>query len=433
MRVALVLYGKVGAFDRGTPYRTVDGAPPALDLLTLAWVGVARYVLAANRQAGTMVDVIGHSWSPEIGEALDDLFKLRHSLHEEGDRTRNARMCERLAADLKGWLRTAGFSPPAQAFKRSGRENSCERTASHLLGISRAIQLKAQVERREGFVYDAVLVSRWDVCWLTPILFGVRTYAPGTFYLPEGCVATPSLDTPAHDAFRADVCGMGGRVAGPSWQASAALASPGQSSKAAVERSPPSHLHPQAMDIFALDWWFLSSSADADRFGAEAGSEGRFSNHTMRIAQRLSNHRAADSQQLVYGHLLWGAAMIWGLQARLRFVYHQGVDFALARHWERTSCLALSHGKCRDPLSCSHVDVRRGPWQREPLSSQPPPPRASAHFRQGARHSGMAHACSEGYFFCRRGSRMCEEEQKLSAPFERHEARAVYFACSARV
>ena len=44
---------------------------------------------------------------------------------------------------------------------------SCGRTMSHLLGMHRAIQLKIKYEQQQGFQYCAVLVSRWDVLWMS--------------------------------------------------------------------------------------------------------------------------------------------------------------------------------------------------------------------------------------------------------------------------
>ena len=86
----------------------------------------SRHVLQPAQQAFARVDVFGHSWTPSVGALLDALYQPRASRHEE---------------------------PPESAALRSSCGSSwhkhpldCERTRSQLLGMRRAIALKARAE-----------------------------------------------------------------------------------------------------------------------------------------------------------------------------------------------------------------------------------------------------------------------------------------------
>ena len=66
------------------------------------------------------------------------------------------------------------------------------RTYSQLLGVRRALLLRATEERARGIAYDAVLLSRWDVLWQRPLLpaeLWLATRAAGAVYLPHQCAA----------------------------------------------------------------------------------------------------------------------------------------------------------------------------------------------------------------------------------------------------
>ena len=145
--MAVVLHGRMGGMASlvpgapARPIRSLEGAVPSIASATLCAASLERHVIAPNR-ARFAIDVIGHSWSPEIGAALDALYAPRRSLHEHGvPMSRN-------------------FRCPATSFAL----HYCHRTVSHLLGISRAMALKKQQERERGFTYDLIFLSRWFVC-----------------------------------------------------------------------------------------------------------------------------------------------------------------------------------------------------------------------------------------------------------------------------
>jgi hypothetical protein len=170
LRAAVVLHGKLGSLDRGTgaPTRSVDGATPGLDLLVMCYATLVRHIMQPN-VATHAVDVIAHSWNPPVGPVLDALYRPRISAHEPEEISRNRALCIKLGPQL----RDRAAHTPNTTFHRFGAvgrgTSSCERTASHLLGMQRAILLKARAERQGGFTYDLVLVARWDVIWNRPV------------------------------------------------------------------------------------------------------------------------------------------------------------------------------------------------------------------------------------------------------------------------
>ena len=196
LRAALCLHGKMGSIDRGQGWtRAVDGAPPTIDVNVISFAGTVRHIFEANRATHTF-DVFGHSWSPEVGAAVDALYEPKRSAHEREAIMRNRNLCrdigERLRQlTLSGALGTAQF----MHFGGVGRgANSCERTASHLLGMQRTIQLKAVEERTGGFVYDVVIVSRWDVLWSRPLLLSRLDLSGHGFNLPTYCTHEHHID-----------------------------------------------------------------------------------------------------------------------------------------------------------------------------------------------------------------------------------------------
>ena len=147
LRAALCLHGKIASIDRGQGWtRAVDGGAPTLDVAVISYAGTVRHIFEANRPTHT-VDVFGHSWSPQMGPALDALYEFKRSAHEAEELHRNRQLCMAIGQKLRQ-LTTALGTTPFTGYGIVGRgASSCERTASHLLGIQRAIQLKAKHER----------------------------------------------------------------------------------------------------------------------------------------------------------------------------------------------------------------------------------------------------------------------------------------------
>jgi hypothetical protein len=260
---AIVLHGKLGRFDRGVegePTRAVHaGVVGALDLAVFCYAGYVRHVLEPSRSAGLDVHFFGHSWSPTIGKALDALFRPRASSHEPEEVKRNHRLCRELEVSL---LRVGnGFQGFFTGMDGWG-QNSCERTASHLLGISRAVELMRRSERASELEYERVLISRWDMLWQRPLPLTSLPIAPGVFVLPHQCASSGPPDTSALVQHRHRVCGGGG----DHWLG--AIASGSQITTGAIECGPPSRgcendLTKSARAVFVLDWWIAARRVTA--------------------------------------------------------------------------------------------------------------------------------------------------------------------------
>ena len=310
LRAALVLHGKLGGIDRGQGWtRAVDGAEPTIDLAVICYAGATRHIVEANR-AEAAIDIFGHSWSPEIGQALDALWQPRASVHEAEPHARNRQLCLTVGKMLRDATNSGSgvHGAPFAGFGGVGRgANSCERTANHLLGIQRAIQLKAKHEARHGFKYDVVLVSRWDVLWSRPLILSRLDLSQHAFTVPTFCTHARGVDRQSDvekqlSAFRKLACG--------------GESSAGQLPTAATSCHP-SHrpcqpdLSPRAREFYLLDWWFASDSTAADNFGTVA-DEKLYANYTLLNQEHLNSAR--NSRPIIMGHAYWGLHMVCGAQ-----------------------------------------------------------------------------------------------------------------------
>lgn len=133
-RVALVLHGKIGAIDRGQgASRAVDNGVPTVDVTVNTYASVVRHLIVANADAFD-VDAFGHSWSPALGPALNAMYRFKRSRHEAEASARNRNLCMRIAPRLRELSKRYSLAD-FYYYGRVGRgADSCERTASHLLG-----------------------------------------------------------------------------------------------------------------------------------------------------------------------------------------------------------------------------------------------------------------------------------------------------------
>ena len=159
----------------------------------IAYAGNVRHIVEANRATHT-VDVFGHSWSPEIGPALDALYEPKGAKHERDESVRNRKLCMEIGIKLRQLTAALGTAPYTHYGPVGRGANSCERTANHLLGMQRAIALKANHERAHGFTYDLVMVARWDVLWSRPLLFHRLDLSGHSFSLPTYCTHERHVD-----------------------------------------------------------------------------------------------------------------------------------------------------------------------------------------------------------------------------------------------
>ncbi|KOO29522.1 hypothetical protein Ctob_004102, partial [Chrysochromulina tobinii] len=425
LRAALVLHGKLGGIDRGQGWtRAVDGAEPTIDLAVICYAGATRHIVEANR-AEAAIDIFGHSWSPEIGQALDALWQPRASVHEAEPRARNRQLCLTVGKMLHDATSDGSgvHGAPFAGFGGVGRgANSCERTANHLLGIQRAIQLKAKHEGRHGFKYDVVLVSRWDVLWSRPLILSRLDLSQHAFTVPTFCTHARGVDRQSDvekqlSAFRKLACG--------------GESSAGQLPTAATACHP-SHrpcqpdLSPRAREFYLLDWWFASDSTAADDFGTVA-DEKLYANYTLLNQEHLNSAR--NSRPTIMGHAYWGLHMVWGLRAPLRFDGMVGHDFSLGRAYERSGCRAMRPNCAED--SCTAADVLARPWHKERGGLPTMPARPAPTYAYGGEQTRRS--CGEGYFTCSKRSRMCKEEEEAWEPMDRDVTRRAWIACTAGI
>ncbi len=422
LRAALVLHGKIGSIDRGQGWpRAVDGAPPNLDLPLVCYAAMVRHLISANADRYD-VDVFGHSWNPELGAALDAIYEPQLSGHEHEQLGRNRRLCLMIGMKLRVMTTTLGLAPFSR-FGGVGRgADSCERTASHMLGMQRAIMLKARAERAGGYRYDVVVVSRWDVLWNRPLSFARLDLSGGAFSVPTFCSSQHSaidkaLESGKLNEYRRNVCGGAAHT-----QTQVPTAATGC---VRTHRPCMADLSPRARELYLLDWWFASSSRAADDF-ARVGGEEMFANYTVLNSQRLNGE--SNPRPVVMGHAFWGMHMVWGLRAPLRFVATIEVDFSLGRAWERNGgCRGVRH-LCAGP-TCTVDDAISRPWQQG-LPTELPAQTAPS-YRYGAEQTRGA--CSHGTFFCARTSRLCREEALTHEPMDSYVGRLRWMKCTAGV
>jgi len=169
--VALIFFGKFGNSGRSSHMSSSDNASVALIERTHA--AFKANLLEPN--ANMIVEIFAHSWSPEAAEVFDTLWGplLVKSLHEPtllADSTTN-----HLAIQC---LESAG---------------NCERTASQLLSVRRAVALRSEHELFTGIRYDLTIVARNDLYLRVPYalpaaLLGAGTSNNNELWLPTMCV-----------------------------------------------------------------------------------------------------------------------------------------------------------------------------------------------------------------------------------------------------
>ena len=166
--------------DAKGPRSRPRGGAPSVPLLTLCAAHFAQHVVAPALKAGLEIVAYGHSWNPEIATVLDGLYSARsRSRHE-------APLAREYLRETCGRFKHTNSS-------RYGRNDQldCERTRSQVLGLQRALRLRAALHGRA----DLVFVSRWDVLWERPMpladapaMLAPRGAAP-RFWLPRHCAA----------------------------------------------------------------------------------------------------------------------------------------------------------------------------------------------------------------------------------------------------
>ena len=155
--IAFVMHGRLAGWQptwtaqqtgwdlTGVPDSTLKGFVRFLHGVT--W----KRIIEPNRRAGIKLDIYIHSWNPELGPLLDELYQPTRSKHEP--------VHPRL-----------------------------HRVASQHLSIKTALQLA------EAETHELVLVARHDVLWYSDFMLANMSHAP--LWLPQWCTGadlTPQL------------------------------------------------------------------------------------------------------------------------------------------------------------------------------------------------------------------------------------------------
>lgn len=145
MHIALVFFGK---HPSALGVRTVQMTPSSKASSSLfyksakSWI---KYVINPITQNSNNVDIFMHSWSPEISNWTNIIYKKNLMKARHDDTMYSHIYNNRLMG------------------KCNVRVINCERTISQLISIYRAVSLKREHEIMNAFIYDAVIVSRHDL------------------------------------------------------------------------------------------------------------------------------------------------------------------------------------------------------------------------------------------------------------------------------
>jgi hypothetical protein len=132
-RVALLLHGKLGTWTASSEFSRAGSTPDTL--VRLAHSSLHEFVLAPSARRGVICDLFVHSWNPEVGPLLDELYRPLRSAHEAPHPT----------------------------------NVSFTKVHSQMLSLRSALRWKRQVERADGFEYGLVLMLRSDLVFRAPL------------------------------------------------------------------------------------------------------------------------------------------------------------------------------------------------------------------------------------------------------------------------
>ena len=151
-RVAICLHGLVGNIT-GKSYKNESGAAAVLKIAGEHW-----YDHIVKPQENTQVDFFAHSWSVDIHDKIEKVFKPK-VIYTEPERTFIIPDHVKAVHHCK----TTGKSvpDPQRAQAHYHRWFSCKQSVAY----------KKQYEEKHDFKYDAVMVARYDLAWKKTIFF----------------------------------------------------------------------------------------------------------------------------------------------------------------------------------------------------------------------------------------------------------------------
>jgi hypothetical protein len=117
------------------------------------------------------VDVFAHSWSVDMEERINELFRPKRSIIEK-QKTFVKNPKEHSEYDLsceeeKGKRIMAGESPGLVMKKYKSPKNTYQQCKSMWYSRKKSIELKREYELENNFEYDFVLLARFDLCFFS--------------------------------------------------------------------------------------------------------------------------------------------------------------------------------------------------------------------------------------------------------------------------
>lgn len=235
-----------------------------------------EHILAHND-----VDVFIHTWNPELQADLEETYQPKMGVYEKQIMFDEAR---------KGGHSGDPSYPDGIVSKK-------HITMSKWYSIQQCLELKKKYEQDNDFTYDCVMISRFDLAWLTDVKFD--QFDMQYFYASNWCV----MKLPSGFGLRHENWYYEG------WH---------KNNKAKLAQLKHTHTgYPHTPHYKALaDYWFFSNSAMMDKFGT-------LNDNIRPYLGRIppSNH------ELAYHHLKES-----GLLDKLKFVFHIHDDCHLTRH-----------------------------------------------------------------------------------------------------
>jgi len=141
MRIALCFSGLAGG-DKGK-----SGEGSSVDVLNISFEHFKKHILDINN-----VDIFIHSWSLESSDQIKKLYNPKKEIFEE----------------QIWWDRD-----PTRNFRRNNH-------FSKWYSMKKSIELKSDYEKENGFKYDFVMNSRFDIAWQTDVNFS--NFEQNSFY-----------------------------------------------------------------------------------------------------------------------------------------------------------------------------------------------------------------------------------------------------------
>ncbi|MBK86640.1 MAG: hypothetical protein CMC86_05530 [Flavobacteriaceae bacterium] len=162
MKIALCLSGIVGSIKgQGGEGELLDPA--------FTYKYVKKYILDHNPE----IDVFIHCWNTDLEEQIVNLYNPKLSIFEKQKvfkKALNLKNPIKDFQDLKSYFKLKIKEFLSKDLKKSNlkrKHNACSRWYSNM----KVLKLKKDYEIKNKFTYDHVMITRFDVAFLKPVVF----------------------------------------------------------------------------------------------------------------------------------------------------------------------------------------------------------------------------------------------------------------------